>query len=62
MGGMATYTVKAGEQQFSELPAGEALAKVRELAASGADPYLYDHRGDPMGLCQLEEALTRGKA
>lgn len=59
---MATYLVEAGQQQFADLQPEQAVAKVRELIAAGADPYLFDDRGDPMGLVQLEELMSRGQA
>lgn len=51
------YDVKLGDKEFLNLGPKEALAKVRELAAAGADPFLYDSFGDPMGLVELERAV-----
>jgi hypothetical protein len=59
---MATYIVQAERERFEGLPPEQALAKVRELVAAGAVPYLFDDRGDPMGLVQLEELMSRGRA
>jgi hypothetical protein len=52
------YEVQDGDQWFRDLTAGEALAKLRELIADGADPYLYDEYGDPMGLVELEQVVS----
>jgi hypothetical protein len=59
---MATYTIQAEQERFDGLPPEQAVAQVRELVAAGAVPYLFDDRGDPMGLVQLEELMSRGQA
>lgn len=51
------YEVRSGDQAFLDLGPKAALAKARELIASGADPYVYDSFGDPMGLVELERAV-----
>jgi len=50
------YEVRSGDQVFSDLGPKAALTKARKLIASGADPYIYDSFGDPMGLVELERA------
>jgi hypothetical protein len=55
--GEKCYVVRAGEMEFRDLTASEALAKVHELVAKGVDPFLYDEYGDPMGLRELEEIV-----
>ena len=56
------YSVRLGDQWFDNLSPDEAVARLRELGASGADAYLFDRFGDPMGLVELEEAIDRGQA
>jgi hypothetical protein len=54
--GMA-FEVRSGDEVFGDLGPEAALAKAREIIASGADPYIYDQFGDPMGLVELERAV-----
>ncbi|MEA3066418.1 MAG: hypothetical protein QOJ27_2879 [Sphingomonadales bacterium] len=54
------YNVRRGDDWFEDLGSQRALAKVRELIAAGADPYLFGSFGDPMGLVELERAEASG--
>jgi len=51
------YEVRSGHQTLGNLGPEGALAKLRELLEAGADPYLYDSFGDPMGRAELEWAV-----